>query len=249
MAMGTSVFTAIESIVHNRPYDPHEMSDIIYQLVLNATSAETQYVEKNNKTLRNERTEIRRSQIIENAVRLFAEKGFSNATISEIAKQADLGDATLYEYFENKEAILLDSAESYLKNLVSGDEFHLKNHSESEKDLRRLIWRYVWQLHIFEDFTRVLVLDLFRNINFYSNPGYQYLLDFWREIEKAIQKGQREGVFNGNVPYPTYFHMIVGTFDQFLLSQFLLKRPPLGLSELNSTVDALVRAIAGKRSS
>jgi len=249
MAMGTSVFTAIESIVHNRPYDPHEMSDIIYQLVLNATSAETQYVEKNNKTLRNERTEIRRSQIIENAVRLFAEKGFSNATISEIAKQADLGDATLYEYFENKEAILLDSAESYLKNLVSGDEFHLKNHSESEKDLRRLIWRYVWQLHIFEDFTRVLVLDLFRNINFYSNPGYQYLLDFWREIEKVIQKGQREGVFNGNVPYPTYFHMIVGTFDQFLLSQFLLKRPPLGLSELNSTVDALVRAIAGKRSS
>lgn len=247
MAMGASVFTAIDSIVHSRPYDPNDTSDVIYQLVLNAAGAETQIVEKNNKILRNERTEFRRNQIIENAVRIFADKGFSNATISEIAKQADLGDATLYEYFENKESILLDTAGSYLKNLVSGDHFYLKSLPEPEKDLRKLIWRYIWQLFTFEDFSRILVLDLFRNINFYSSPGYRYLLDFSGEIQKVIQKGQQEGIFNADVPYPTYFHMITGTFDQFLLSQFLLDRPPLGLSELNDTVETLVRAIKVKR--
>jgi len=248
MAMGASVFAAIESIIQSRPFDPNDTSDIIYQLVLNATGAETQSVDKNSRILRNERTEIRRSQIIENAVRIFADKGFSNATISEIAKQADLGDATLYEYFESKEAILLDTAETYLKNLVSGDEFHLKNHPDPENDLRKLIWRYIWQLHAYEDFARILVLDLFRNINFYSSPGYQCLLDFFGEVQKVIEKGQRNGIFNENVPCSTYFHMIMGTFDQFLLSQFLLKRPPLGLSELNQTVDALLRAIKVKHS-
>jgi hypothetical protein len=59
----------------------------------------------------------------------------------------------------------------------------------------------------------------------------------------VIQKGQKEGVFIENVPFPTYFHMIMGTFDQFLLGQFLLNSPPLGLKTLEDIVDALVRAI------
>lgn len=243
MGMGTSVFTAIDSIVHNRPYDPNDISDTIYQLVLNATGTETHIREKNNKIHRSERTEIRRNQIIENAVRVFANKGFSNATISEVAKQASLGDATLYEYFENKEAILLDAGEACLRNMASDEDVHLKGISNSEKGLRRLLWRYIWQLYLFEDFSRVLVLELFRNINFYSSPGYRYLSDFWARIQEVIQQGQKEGIFNKEVPFPTYFHMITGTFDQFLLSQFLLKRPPLGLLELNEIVDSLVRAI------
>jgi TetR/AcrR family fatty acid metabolism transcriptional regulator len=248
MAMGASVFTAIDSIVHNHPYDPNEASDSIYQLVLNAAGAETQTVGKNNKILQNERTEFRRNQIIESAVRIFANKGFSNATISEIAKEADLGDATLYEYFENKEAILLETAEAHLQNLVSADDLHLKSLSEPEKDLRKLIWRLASQLYSGESFSRLLVLELLRNINFYSSLGYRYLSDFFGEVQKVIERGQREGVFIRDVPYVTYSHMITGTFDQFLLSQFLLKRPPLGLSELNNAADALVRAIKAKQS-
>jgi AcrR family transcriptional regulator len=246
MAMGASVFTAIDSIVYSRPYDPNHTSDVIYQLVLNGTAAEATPAENSVRILRNERTEFRRSQIMENAVQIFAEKGFSNATISEIAKQADLGDATLYEYFENKEAILLDTAAAHLRNLLSGDDLHVRGFSEPEKELRKLIWRLIWQLYTFENFSRVLVLELFRNINFYSSPGYRHLLDFWDEIQKVIRQGQEQGTFLQEVPAPTYFYMVLGTFDQFLLAQFLRKRPPLGLSELNDTVDALVRAIKTK---
>jgi hypothetical protein len=37
--------------------------------------------------------------------------------------------------------------------------------------------------------------------------------------------------------------MIIGTFDQYLLGQFLLNSPPLGLKELEDIVDTLLRAI------
>jgi TetR/AcrR family transcriptional regulator, fatty acid metabolism regulator protein len=247
MAMGASVFTAIDSIVYSRPYDPNETSDVIYQLVMNATGTERPAVENSTKILRNERTEIRRNKIIDNAVQVFADRGFSNATISEIAKQADLGDATLYEYFENKEAILLEAAEAHLRNLASSEDSHLKNLSDPEKNLRKLLWRFIWQLYTSEAFSRVLVLELFRNINFYSSPGYRYLLEFGEEIRRVVEQGQAQGVFLSDVPYPTYFYMILGTFDQFLLAQFLLKRPPLGLSELIDTVDAIARAIKDSR--
>ena len=243
IGMGTSVFTAFDSIVHERPYDPNELSDVIYQLVLNATGTQATVTENNNKLQRSERTELRRSQILKTAIKVFSSKGFSSATISEVAKQASLGDATLYEYFDNKEAILLGAAESYLQNLVSDEDINLRDLSEPEKALRKMIWRWIWQLYTCEEFSRVLTLELFRSINFYSSPGYRYLTAFQGKIQKVIQMGQKEGIFIENVPFPTYFHMIMGTFDQYLLGQFLLKSPPLGLKTLEDIVDALVRAI------
>ena len=243
IGMGTSVFTAFDSIVHERPYDPNELSDVIYQLVLNATGTQATVTENNNKLQRSERTELRRSQILKTAIKVFSSKGFSSATISEVASQANLGDATLYEYFDNKEAILLGAAESYLQNLVSDEDINLRDLSEPEKALRKMIWRWIWQLYTCEEFSRVLILELFRSINFYSTPGYRYLTAFQEKIQKVIQKGQKEGIFIENVPFPTYFQMIMGTFDQYLLGQFLLKSPPLGLKTLEDIVDALVRAI------
>ena len=38
---------------------------------------------------------------------LFAEKGFSKATIGEIAKLAKISEGSVYEYYENKEELLL----------------------------------------------------------------------------------------------------------------------------------------------
>ncbi|MBW1822688.1 MAG: TetR/AcrR family transcriptional regulator, partial [Deltaproteobacteria bacterium] len=172
ISMGTSVFAAFDSIVHECPYDPNELSDVIYQLVLRATGTQATVTKNNNKLQRSERTELRRAQILKTAIKVFSSKGFSRATISDVAKQASLGDATLYEYFDSKEAILLGAAESYLQNLVSDEDINRRDLSGPEKALRKMIWRWIWQLYTCEEFSRVLILELFRNIKFYSTPGY-----------------------------------------------------------------------------
>ncbi|SRR5258706_5999433 len=51
--------------------------------------------------------EARRSQILDAATSVFAEKGFSRTTIRDIAKVAGIADGTIYNYFENKTALLL----------------------------------------------------------------------------------------------------------------------------------------------
>jgi len=49
----------------------------------------------------------RREEIIEAAIRVFAEHGFHKATIKQIAKEADLkSPALIYWYFDNKQALL-----------------------------------------------------------------------------------------------------------------------------------------------
>jgi TetR/AcrR family fatty acid metabolism transcriptional regulator len=49
----------------------------------------------------------RRSQILDAATTVFAEKGFERATIRDVAKHAGIADGTIYNYFENKTDLLL----------------------------------------------------------------------------------------------------------------------------------------------
>ena len=49
----------------------------------------------------------RRDQILTAAISVFAEKGFQHATIRDVAKAAGIADGTIYNYFENKTALIL----------------------------------------------------------------------------------------------------------------------------------------------
>jgi TetR/AcrR family fatty acid metabolism transcriptional regulator len=49
----------------------------------------------------------KRNQILDAAVKVFAEKGFHKATIRDVARAAGVADGTIYNYFENKPALML----------------------------------------------------------------------------------------------------------------------------------------------
>jgi AcrR family transcriptional regulator len=58
---------------------------------------------------RRERRSIEtREKIFRVALDLFAERGFNATTIDAIAEGADIGKGTFFNYFENKESILLE---------------------------------------------------------------------------------------------------------------------------------------------
>ncbi len=56
---------------------------------------------------RERRLERRREAILEAAAQVFAGKGYDSATTRDIADAVDMGESTLYNYFQNKREILL----------------------------------------------------------------------------------------------------------------------------------------------
>lgn len=50
---------------------------------------------------------LRRAQILDAAAQVFAERGFHRTTVHDVAKAAGVADGTIYNYFENKTALLL----------------------------------------------------------------------------------------------------------------------------------------------
>lgn len=52
-------------------------------------------------------TEARRTQILDAAVQVFAQKSFHRTTIKDVAKAAGVADGTIYNYFKNKDDLLV----------------------------------------------------------------------------------------------------------------------------------------------
>ena len=73
--------------------------------------------------------EIRRNDIIEAAERIFFTKGYDNATMDDVAKEAEFSKRTIYVYFNSKEQIYFEIMTKGYKLLIS----MLKDDSQKEK--------------------------------------------------------------------------------------------------------------------
>ena len=78
---------------------------------------------------RERRSNETREKIFRVALQLFAERGFSAATIEAITEAADVGKGTFFNYFVNKESILLEYREmqmgrikTFVSNSITSDE-------------------------------------------------------------------------------------------------------------------------------
>ena len=95
MIFGTIDHAALNWVYKNGP-SPLEQAEDISELIFNALRT-GEGIEKDLGSKAQ-----KRKRIIEVATKIFAEKGYDGATISEIAKAAGVADGTIYEYYKSK---------------------------------------------------------------------------------------------------------------------------------------------------
>jgi len=71
-------------------------------------------------TRRERQVQRKKEEILAAATRVFAAKGFSAATTKDIANEVDIGESTLYNYFDSKREIMLAIMYEY-KQLFDAD--------------------------------------------------------------------------------------------------------------------------------
>ena len=143
---------------------------------------------------------IYRQKILDAASLLFEDKGFSETSIADIMKAANLGVGTFYNYFESKEELLL----TLLKNLAEKldravEEGKSKNLSSIK--LLELACKVLSELLAENRF----VLPLFLSASEHSDkpellPTRKYTPTFKPIFEIIISRGQLDGEIRTDVP-------------------------------------------------
>ncbi|HHO55052.1 MAG TPA: TetR/AcrR family transcriptional regulator [Trueperaceae bacterium] len=82
--------------------------------------------------IREKKKEKAKKKIYSSAMRLFAEKGFDNTTISEIANLAGVSRGSFFNYFRHKEAVLIFHVSQYFNSLEADILGNNKNKSPFE---------------------------------------------------------------------------------------------------------------------
>jgi AcrR family transcriptional regulator len=68
--------------------------------------------------LRERKKRQTRQQLAETARRLFADRGFDGVTVAEVAREADVSEATVFNYFPTKEDLVFSGLEAFETALV-----------------------------------------------------------------------------------------------------------------------------------
>ena len=101
-------------------------------------------VENKVRTPKQERSIQKKERIRATSLELFCKYGYHSTTTNQIAKEAHMSIGSLYEYYANKEAILVEILDDYFESFLNHqDEITLLFKNEIHKPNKR-----TWLNHI-----------------------------------------------------------------------------------------------------
>jgi TetR/AcrR family transcriptional regulator, cholesterol catabolism regulator len=135
----------------------------------------------------------RRKEIFQASVHLFLNKGFNETSMREIAEAAGIGKSTLYDYFRNKDDILLSFAEDELDLLTHHLAEIAKQNMGVEEKFHQMLFAYMQYLAKNEDFYLKLSSQVQRlpptSMERIQQKRHHLLDLLCRTIEDGIQEG------------------------------------------------------------
>jgi TetR/AcrR family transcriptional regulator, fatty acid metabolism regulator protein len=174
--------------------------------------------------------EDKRRRIIDAAVKVFAEKGFFGAKVSEIADAAGVADGTIYLYFKSKDDILISLFQEKMSEIVKQLQAILSDLPDPETKMRRYVIEHLKLVASQPELMQVLTVELRQSARFIKEYSPKAFARYLAVIGMIIEEGQRAGVFRKDIDAGILRRALFGLIDELSLEWVLRSRddkPPL----------------------
>jgi TetR/AcrR family fatty acid metabolism transcriptional regulator len=163
----------------------------------------------------------KRERILRAAVDVFAQSGYFNAKVSEIAKSAGVADGTIYLYFDGKEDLLITIFREHTRSYLQSLERDLSTISRPEERMRAAILHHLETLGRDRALAIVSQVELRHSLKFMSLLSQQEVADYLNILRKIVEHGQAEGVFRRNLHPALVAKALFGVLDEMVTSWIL----------------------------
>lgn len=143
----------------------------------------------------NEIKKATKQKIIDKSILYFSRNGFSGTRISDLADYIGIGQGTIYNYFESKEALY-----SEINKIINSQDIRpmkqlVKLPLHADQKIRMLSEYVIKQLKESQEFAAVLTLSTQQMYEQEDNMSSKatYQCEAYELLEKIVVQGQREG--------------------------------------------------------
>lgn len=160
------------------------------------------------------RTADKHSKIIDAAIKVFSRKGFYNARISDIAKEAQVADGTIYLYFNNKYDILISLFEEEIGKIILEVKLLIEQESDPREMLRIFARHHLKLMEEKRELAEVLQMELRQCNKFMREYRNTKFIEYVDIVSATVRKGMEMGLFRADVMPGVFKRAFFGALDE-----------------------------------
>lgn len=166
----------------------------------------------------------KREGILRAAIKVFAEKGYFNSKVADIAGEAGIADGTVYLYFKSKDDVLHSIFDRAMAEFIAEGKREIEGLIGPEEKLRRIAELHLEKLGADRELAVVFQVELRGSTKFmqeFSAAGFAEYLDIIRE---TIAEGQAAGIFRDDIKPVVCAKVLYGALDEMVTNWILSKK-------------------------
>ncbi len=155
-------------------------------------------------------------RILEAAVKVFAEQGFFQSTVSQIAREAGVADGTIYLYFKNKDDILVQFFSFKARQAFTRFREEVDRADSAVDKLRNLIRRHLEEFQNDRNMAMVYRVETHQNSRLIEEQIKEMSKMYLDIISEIVEQGQEEGAIRKDLYLGLVKRFILGAVDEVI---------------------------------
>jgi TetR/AcrR family fatty acid metabolism transcriptional regulator len=186
----------------------------------------------------------KRDAILRAAIDVFADRGFFNAQVADVARAAGVAAGTVYLYFRSKDDVLIQLFERAMREALTEARAAASGVTDPAERLRLFARLHLGRLGRDRTLAIVFQVELRQSVKFMERLSSSLFRDYLGYIRAAFADGQAAGAFRSDFNPTIAAKMFFGALDEMATNWILSKRRYSLEAQADQVVDFFLRGAA-----